>query len=153
MQDTKFSVSMCVYGKDNSSWFKAAVDSVINQTCPPNEIVLVVDGPVPQELNSIIKEYEKLEFFKVIRFEENQGHGNARRAGLESCSNELVAIMDADDISSPERFERQLAEFEKDTKLDIVGGNITEFIDTPENIIGRRSVYINDDEIKTDMKN
>ena len=49
MPETKFSVSMCVYGKDNPEWFKTAVDSILNQTRQPNEVVLVVDGPVPDE--------------------------------------------------------------------------------------------------------
>lgn len=152
MKDLKFSVSMCVYGKDDPAWFKTAVDSVIEQTRRPDEIILVVDGPVPAELGAIIAEYEKLEFFKVVRFEVNQGHGNARRAGLENCSNELVAIMDADDICAKDRFEKQLAEFCSDGELAIVGGNITEFVGEPENIIGQRTVFASDEEIKADMK-
>ena len=152
MNDLKFSVSMCVYGKDNPEWFKIAVDSILNQTVKPSEVVLVVDGPVPMELDNIICEYEKLDFFKVIRFEENQGHGNARRAGLEACTNELVAIMDADDISAPNRFEKQLEVFGNNNELAIVGGNITEFIDEPENIVGQRTVPSEDSEIKEYMK-
>lgn len=152
MNDLKFSVSMCVYGKDDPEWFKTAVDSVIDQTRKPDEIVLVVDGPVPDVLGSVIDEYEKLDFFKVIRFEVNQGHGNARRAGLENCSNELVAIMDADDISANNRFEKQLEAFEKDGELAIVGGNITEFIGEPDKVIGQRIVCGNDTEIKNDLK-
>lgn len=148
----KFSVAMCVYGGDRADWFKIAVDSILNQTAKPNEVVLVVDGPVPNELNEIICEYEKMDIFKVIRFAENQGHGNARRAGLENCSNELVAIMDADDISEASRFEKQLREFENDFTLDIVGGNITEFVDEPENIVGQRVVFLEDSEIKKDLK-
>lgn len=152
MKDLNFSVSMCVYGKDDPVWFKTAVDSVIEQTRKPDEIVLVVDGPVPEELGNIIAEYEKLDFFKVVRFEINQGHGNARRAGLQNCSNDIVALMDADDISVSNRFEKQIAEFEKNEKLDIVGGNITEFIDSPENAVGQRVVYSTDAEIKRDMQ-
>lgn len=152
MNDLKFSVSMCVYGKDDPEWFKTAVDSVIDQTRKPDEIVLVVDGPVPDVLGSVIDEYEKLDFFKVIRFEVNQGHGNARRVGLENCSNDLVAIMDADDISAADRFEKQLEAFEKDGELAIVGGNITEFIGEPENVIGQRTVYGSDADIKNDLK-
>ena len=144
---------MCVYGKDNPDWFRTAVDSVIEQTKKPDEIVLVVDGPVPDELGAVIAEYEKLEFFKVIRFEKNQGHGNARRAGLENCTNELIAIMDADDISVHDRFEKQLAAFDNDHEIAIVGGNITEFVGNPENIIGQRTVFAADREIKDDMKN
>ena len=152
MKDLKFSVAMCVYGKDNPEWFRIAVDSVINQTKAPDEIVLVVDGPVPEELGAIIAEYERLDFFKVVRFEVNQGHGNARRAGLENCSHDIVAIMDADDISALDRFEKQLAVFDNDGDVDVVGGNITEFVGESDNVIGRREVYCSDEEIKHDMK-
>ena len=152
MEEMKFSVSMCVYGKDNPDWFKIAVDSILNQTCPPDEVVLVVDGPVPDTLGEIIGEYEKQDVFKVIRFETNQGHGNARRAGLENCSNEIVALMDADDISAPDRFEKQIKKFVCDENLDIVGGNITEFVDDPANAVGKRVVCSSDEEIKLDMK-
>lgn len=152
MNDLKFSVSMCVYGGDRADWFKTAVDSILNQTVKPDEVVLVVDGPVPEELDLVICEYEKSDIFNVIRFEENQGHGNARRAGLEACTNELVAIMDADDISDPSRFEKQLAQFANDAELDIVGGNITEFVGEPENVVGQRIVPSDDSEIKTYMK-
>ncbi|MBQ3064013.1 MAG: glycosyltransferase [Clostridia bacterium] len=151
-EQLKFSVSMCVYGRDNPDWFQVAVDSILNQTCPPDEVVLVVDGPVPEALDGVIAEYEKLAAFKVIRFAENRGHGNARRAGLENCSHNIVALMDADDISVPDRFERQLAEFERDEHLDIVGGAITEFIDEPQNAVGQRVVLATDEEIKRDMK-
>lgn len=147
-----FSVSMCVYGKDNPEWFKTAVDSILDQTVKPNEVVLVVDGPVPKELDEIICQYEKNPIFKLIRFEENQGHGNARRAGLQACTNELVAIMDADDISAPNRFEKQLMVFSQNSNLAIVGGNITEFIDEPDNIVGQRVVPTDDFQIKDYMK-
>ena len=152
MNDLKFSVSMCVYGKDNPKWFKTAVNSVIEQTKKPDEIVLVVDGPVPDELDAIIKEYETLDFFKVVRFAENRGHGDARRAGLENCSYDLVAIMDSDDISDKTRFEKQLEVLEHNNQIDIVGSNITEFVGDANNIIGRRTVFSEDCDIKNDMK-
>ena len=152
MNDLKFSVSMCVYGKDNPEWFRAAVNSIIEQTKKPDEIVLVVDGPVPDALDLIIKEYEKLDFFKVVRFAENKGHGEARRAGLENCEYDIIALMDADDLSIPTRFEKQLFEFVENDKLDIVGGDISEFIDDPQNAVGKRTVFSSDDEIKQDIK-
>ena len=152
MKDQKFSVSMCVYGKDNPQWFETAVESVLNQSAKPDEVVLVVDGPVPEALDEIISKYEKMDFFRIIRFAENQGHGNARRAGLEACENELVALMDADDISLPQRFEKQLACFSADPELSIVGGNIAEFIETPENVVGYRIVEETDAKIKEYMK-
>ena len=54
-----FSCVMCVYGKDNPIWFDRALESVlVNQTVPPSEFILVVDGPIPEELDSVIKKYK-----------------------------------------------------------------------------------------------
>ena len=152
MCDTRFSVSMCVYGKDDPGFFRDAAQSILEQTVKPTEVVLVVDGPVPEELDTVICEYEKKPIFRVVRFAENQGHGNARRAGLAACTNELVALMDADDLSVPDRFEKQLALFEKQPELDIVGGMITEFVGTPETVVARRDVPLADQDIKQYMK-
>lgn len=147
-----FSVAMCVYGKDDPQWFAGAVDSVLNQTVKPDEVVLVVDGPVPPALDAVIRGYEKLPVFKVLRLAENQGHGNARRVGLENCSHALVALMDADDLSLPDRFERQLARFQREPELSIVGGGIAEFIDEQTNIVGYRTVSVTDEQIRNDLK-
>lgn len=152
LNEMKFSVSMCVYKNDNPGHFHQAIESIINQTIIPNEIVLVVDGPIPPSIDRIIKLYEKEDFFNVIRLPENVGHGNARRTGLENCTYELVALMDADDISLPDRFEKQIKCFKEDNSLSIVGGNIEEFIGTPDNIIGIRAVPEKDKEIKEYLK-
>lgn len=149
---SSFSVAMCVYGKDNPEHFKLAVDSILNQTVKPSEVVLVVDGPVPEKLDSVINAFEKNDFFHVIWLETNQGHGIARRTGLDNCSNELIALMDADDLSVSNRFELQLKKIEENPELDIVGGNITEFIDNPSNIVGKRVVPENDADIKSYLK-
>lgn len=150
MDNTKFSVAMCVYGKDNPEWFEIAVESVLNQTVKPSEIVIVVDGPLTEELYLITEKLSSNKIFKIIRFPENRGHGEARRAGFEACSNELIAIMDADDISIPTRFEKQLKCFENN--IDIVGGNIAEFIDDVNNVVGYRLVPQSDADIKQYLK-
>ena len=151
MEQTPFSVSLCVYGRDNPQWFETAVESILNQTAPPSEVVLVVDGPVPEDLNQVIEKYEQHPLFQVCRLPVNQGHGNARRKGLSLCSHELVALMDADDISLPNRFEKQLQAFQR-TSADIVGGMITEFIDIPNNIVARRMVPTEHEDICRYMK-
>lgn len=148
---SRFSVSMCVYEKDNPSWFRQAIDSLIAQTVKPSEIILVVDGPVPKDLNEIISGCEANEMFKVFRLPQNTGHGNARRFGLEKCSNELVALMDADDICVPDRFEQELKIFQN-SDPDIVGGNIAEFLGDVGNIVAYRTVPQEDAEIKEYMK-
>lgn len=152
MENKNFSVSICTYGKDNPDWLKTAIESILNGTVKPSEVVLVVDGPVPDEIEAVIGNYENDPIFKIVRLPENMGHGEARRIGLNNCSNELVALMDSDDISVPDRFEKQLSMFEKDEDLAIVGGNITEFIDNPENIVGKRIVPQEDKDIKEYLK-
>lgn len=152
MEKTPFSVSMCVYGGDRPDWFRTAVDSLLAQTLLPSEIVIVVDGPVPDTLNEILAEYEQNPLFHILRLPENRGHGEARRAGLAACSHEIVAIMDADDISLPERFARQIPLLAADPTLAVVGANITEFIGEPENIVACRAVQESDAAIKHDMK-
>lgn len=152
MGPLKFSVSMCVYGGDHPEHFRTAVESVLCQTAKPDEVVLVVDGPVPDELKSIILEYERDPVFQVIYLPENQGHGNARRKGLSHCKNDLVALMDADDISLPQRFAMQLACFSRNPELSIVGGQIEEFIDTTDHIVGKRVVPTRDEELKAYLK-
>lgn len=148
MSKLSFSVEMCVYGKDNPAHFKTAVESIVNQTVPPNEIVLVVDGPIPKELDDVIIPFEKSEIFNVIRLKENQGLGNARRIGIAACKNELVAMMDADDVSCADRFEQQLQCFMADPEIVVLGGDMTEFIGDENNVISKREVPVSDEEIK-----
>lgn len=149
----KFSVCMSVYKNDKPADFIVAVRSIINQTVQPSEIIMVVDGPIPNELeealNTINGEYDGL---KLVRFEENRGHAAARQAGVDNATNELVAVMDADDISVPNRFEKQLKAFEEHPEMSVVGGLINEFIGTPENVVGTRIVPEQDSEIKTYLK-
>lgn len=151
-ETTCFSVLMCVYGGDDPEWFHAAVDSILDQTAKPDEVVLVVDGPVPGAMDAVIAGYEADPVFHVIRLPENVGHGEARRTGMAACTHDLVAVMDADDISTPDRFEKQLNVFANDPALAVVGGIITEFVDTPDNTVGCREVFLTDAEIKQDMK-
>lgn len=147
-----FSVSMCVYGKDDPEHFRLAVQSILNQTLPPSQVVLVVDGPVPCALGQVIDEFEQNPLFQVIRLEENVGHGQARRVGLEGCKNEYVALMDADDVAASDRFEKQFAKISADPDLAVVGGHIAEFIGDVENTVSCRRVRTDNEGIREDMK-
>ena len=150
----KFSVAMSVYKNDNPEWFDIALDSIVTQTIPPNEIILIIDGPVASEIHNVIGKYESLyeNLFKVIEFKENKGLGIALKTAVENCSYELIARMDSDDISIKNRFEQQLKCFEDNPNIDIVGGDIAEFIDEESNIVGKRIVPQSDEEIKSYMK-
>lgn len=147
-----FSVTMSVYAKDDPAHFQAAVDSLLHQTRRPDEIVLVVDGPVPEALTQIISALESLPGVQVLRLKENQGHGNARRLGLCRCSNELVAIMDADDLCVPERFALQLDYFSRHPECDVLGGQIEEFVHDPAQPVGKRVVPLEHDALMQYLK-
>lgn len=128
---------MSVYKNDNPADFSEAVFSIYNQTCPPDEIVLVVDGPVPAVMHDTINALkEKTGIMKVIQLDQNMGHAIARQTGLEAAKNELCAVMDADDISVPDRFEKQLKAFMEHPEVSVVGGLINEFIHKPDKVVG-----------------
>lgn len=149
-----FSIAMSVYKSDNPSFFDRALSSITElQTVMPDEIVLVVDGTVSEELNKVIAKYEKkYDVFHVIRLEKNGGLGNALKIAVENARYELIARMDSDDVSSPTRFEEQLNYLTAYPQTDIVGGDITEFIGTEDNIVGKRVVPQTNDEIREYMK-
>ena len=149
-----FSVAISVYKNDNPVFFDRALNSITeNQTIMPNEIVLVVDGPVSAELNRVIDMYEdKFNIFKIIRLKKNGGLGNALKIAVENSTYELIARMDSDDVSLPTRFEEQLKFFALNPETDVVGGNITEFIGNENNIVGMRSVPLTNEAIREYMK-
>lgn len=148
-----FSVCMSVYKNDNTTDFAEAVLSIYNQTCPPDEIVLVIDGPVPEIMhNTIDALVQKTGIMKVIQLEQNMGHAIARQTGLEAAKNDLYAVMDADDLSVPNRFEKQLKAFEEHPDVSVVGGLINEFIHTTDNVVGTRIVPENDADVKAYLK-
>ena len=144
----KFSVSMSVYENDSPTFFKVAFDSIIQQTIIPSEVVLVVDGPIPNSLKDAIIIYEKrYDFLIVIWLKENKGHGLARKIGVENCSYEIVALMDSDDISVPNRFEKQINCLKENPVLSIVGGYIEEFNNDPNDKVGLREVPLDNEKI------
>lgn len=151
---TPFSVAISVYKSDDPKFFDRALFSITEmQTIKPDEIVLVVDGPVCEELNRVIEKYERLySIFHIIRLEKNGGLGNALKIAVESSKCDLIARMDSDDVSLPTRFEQQLRYFEEHPEVDIVGGDITEFIGDESNIVGKRVVPKTNEEIREYMK-
>ena len=117
-----YSVLLSVYHKENPEWFRTALESILNQTVQPSEIVLVEDGPLNEQLDDVVANYQqRTPFLKVVALPENRGLGLALQEGINHCSNELIARMDTDDIAVPERCEKQLKKFVEDPELDIVG--------------------------------
>lgn len=146
--ENKYSVLMTVYCKDNPDFFRLALESMVNQTVKPDEIVLVKDGKITQELQEVINDAQKVSKNIVeLQLEKNVGLGLALNAGIAICKNELIARMDSDDISLPQRCEKQLNVFNNNPDIDIVGCPVIEFSGNVVNVVGKRDVPLKNKEI------
>lgn len=154
LETSKYSVLMSLYGRERPEFLRSALDSMLNQTIPPDEIVLVEDGPLPDSLHEIVREYSSRapRAFRILVNPSNLGLGPALRKGLEACRNELVARMDTDDISLPDRCEKQLAFFFSHPSTTILGGQIREFVDSPDSPVGERRVPETDEDLKVFLR-
>lgn len=105
------SVLLSVYVEENPAFLKQALSSIWDQqTLKPDQIVLVKDGLLNTELNMEISYWKSRlgDILTLVELPENVGLGEALNAGLKECKYELVARMDTDDVSLPERFEKQV---------------------------------------------
>ena len=127
-----YSVLMAVYGKEKPEFFRQSIDSMLAQTLPFSDFVLVCDGALTHELNEVISwaQEEMGEKLQIIRLKENKGLGKALRTGVPRCRCSVIARMDSDDISRPDRCERQFRIIERDG-YDLVSGTLQEFVREP----------------------
>ena len=148
----KFSVLISVYKNDNPVFFREALESIsTSQTVKPAQIVIVIDGPVPEEIHNIINDSIQKENeidFTVVPLEINKGLATALNVGIDHCKYEWVARMDSDDISLPDRFMKQVEYIEQNPETDIVGGAISEFQNKPGDIHSERHVGLDQQAIE-----
>lgn len=145
----KFSVLMSLYIKEKKEYFEECMQSIIQQTVRPTEIVIVFDGPLGKELKECVNQYrEKYPgWIKIIDNKENKGLGLALADGVPACAYDLIARMDTDDIARKDRFQKQLELFIKNPQLDICGSHIIEFEGNINNKLAERKVPLRHSEI------
>ncbi|WP_091733599.1 glycosyltransferase [Nocardioides scoriae] len=144
-----FALLLSTYGGDRPDYLRLAFESSVHdQTRRPAQVVLVQDGPVPPELAEEIAHLVATSPVPVthVDLSDNIGLGPALDAGLRASEHEVVARMDADDVSAPDRFERQLPLIE--AGADIVGSGLWEFGADPSDTVGRRTPPTDPDEIR-----
>ena len=136
-----FSVLMSVYNKEKAELLDKALQSVLkNQTFLPAELVLVEDGPLTEALYATIEKYRSGRTRLVsVKLPRNGGLGRALNAGLAQCSYEWVARMDSDDISLPDRFEKQWQYLQKHPETDVLGCALYEFADDERTVTAVKS--------------
>jgi len=145
----EFSLLLPTYHADDPSHLRRAFASAVGeQVLPPTEVVLVRDGPVPPPLQSTIDELRSTSPVpvQVVSLERNIGLGHALDAGLSACAYEIVARMDADDISLPERFAKQIPLLARG--YDLVGSALLEFGDDEDDIVGLRTPPLDESTIR-----
>ena len=141
---------MSVYEKENPQFFDRALRSVtLDQTRKPDQVVLMLDGKLTKELYEVVQKYKALlaEIFEPIQLEKNMGLSKALEVGVEYCKFDLIARMDSDDISAPQRFEKQVLFLEQNQQIDIVGSFISEFEDDENMIYSTRVLPTNPQEL------
>ena len=150
----KFSVLISVYKKEKPQYLIQCFKSLLQQTLPADEWVVVEDGPLTEELNNVLALYEEQypKLIKRVTINKHVGLGAALAEGIRHCSYDLIARMDADDIACKERFERQIEFFLNNPAFDICGTWIEEFEGNIENSVSRRKVPIEEQDIRKYQK-
>ncbi|PLC51594.1 hypothetical protein CR159_00725 [Pollutimonas subterranea] len=122
-----FSVLMSVYHAENPEFLRQALQSLNDQTLKAGEVVLVEDGPLPDALTHVIDAFRSALNIRSVQLATNGGLARALNEGLKHCSHDLVARMDSDDISLPDRFEKQIAFMQRNTDIAASSTALDEF--------------------------
>lgn len=136
----KFSVLMSLYKKEQPLFLRECLESLVAQTRPADEIVLVFDGELTAELEQVVQEFHAILPLVIVRLPQNRGLGKALNEGLTHCRHEWVFRMDTDDVCLPERFAKQVAFIQANPETVIFGGQIAEFGEHVADIVSYRRV-------------
>ena len=145
----KFSVLISVYKNENHKYFSLALDSLLDQTLLPDEVVIVIDGPVSELIKGVIEQFaDKYECTNIIELNENVGLSNALKIGLDHCKYDIVARMDSDDFSVKERFEIQIEHLKNNPGISLVGSSYAQYDSELIKYQGSRKLPFSTNELK-----
>lgn len=124
----EYSVLLPVYYKEQPEYLQQSIQSMLDQTLRPDELIILEDGVLTLELENMIKDYErKFENVRVLRFKEHQGLGKILSQGVLECKNDYIARMDSDDISELTRIEEEWEVIKNNPQIAMVGSIYDEF--------------------------
>lgn len=129
-----YDVSIVCANYNNGKYLEEFLESVLNSSVWPKELVMVNDGSTDNSLEILSK--FNLEFLKVINLEENVGFGNALNFGIKEATAAYILRVDPDDILEPSRIEKQYQFLSKNPSLDLTGSNVIYFNETIGNKVG-----------------
>lgn len=139
----KVAVILPVYIKDKSEYLILAVESILKQSYTDLILLIGVDGPVDETLAELLHLYEAKDNVEVHYFQENRGLAIVLNDLIKICEDkgiEFIGRMDADDISTPDRFAKQMTFLLENPDVDVVGGAIEE-IDESGNFRHKQILY------------
>jgi glycosyltransferase involved in cell wall biosynthesis len=128
----RISALMSTYARERPQWLTEALESLFAQSVPPDELVLVIDGPVAEDQEAVIARYQhdpRIAQVKVVRLAQNGGLAHALNAGLEACTGEWIMRMDSDDRAHPDRLRIQLDYIDRHPDIDVFSTWCEEFSD------------------------
>lgn len=146
-QKPSISVVMSVWQGDKASQIAEAIDSILVQTHKADEMIIVKDGPVSAAITSCLERYQNHKLIKIYQLKQNSGRGAARNHAIKHAAGEIIVMMDADDISRPERIEQQFRVLRRN-HLDILGCFIEEFVTIPGDLKDVRQVPLQQTDIE-----
>lgn len=126
------SVIMSTYSCEHPEYLDTAMKSIwTDQVRKPDQVVLIEDGPLTDGLYAVISKWEETlgDILTIVEKEKNEGLAAALNDGIVKCRGELIARMDSDDISAPERFRIQEKYMTEHPEVDVLGGSLREFND------------------------
>lgn len=129
----KLTVIMPVY--NGEKYLVEAIESVLNQTFEDFDLLVLNDNSTDSTSKILENFCKKDNRVKVITKSKNEGPANLRNEGIEKANTPLIALLDADDIALPTRFEKQIQILEADDELALCGTWFTIFGDKKEKII------------------
>ena len=114
MQDSDMaSVSVVIPTFNRVNSLERALDSVLAQTLPADEIIIVDDGSTDNTVSILKSRYSEVEL-SMIRFieQDNQGVSAARNAGIAAATHEWIALLDSDDFWHEDKLQKQIQALE-----------------------------------------
>ena len=118
-------VSIVIPSYNVGRYVGAAIDSVLRQSYPRIEVIVVDDGSTDDTASRLAAYLDRV----VAIHQRQSGIGAARNAGISRSKGELLGFLDADDLFVADKIARQVAVLRDDHRLDAVFGHVEEFFD------------------------
>ncbi len=124
-----FSILISVYSGTSVKDFKYSIASILKNSLLPSEVIVIVDGPINDSLNTYLTDlYLNCNLFLIFYLKLNSGLSYALNIGIDICSTNLIVRFDCDDICHRDRFKFLVYEMTNSNEnVAIIGSNVIEF--------------------------